>query len=233
METYQSILAAFHGGDKDREVTGAVVLDGSTGGTTSLEYARAAYEHAGSPDPVGGFVDEECLSDEESHNAALEETFDMLEGETGYTYFFHPDNPGCLMVEYDPRKFALAVVLGDSPALIEEGYEDTDYEHGSGEYLVLTDDEADERAAECVLESLWACNASFLSGETGLPEEAFKFAEEMCEGANDAIEAMVKATCGLDKLVAVAIGCDGRGHFLSGYDGNESEAGDYYIYRTN
>jgi hypothetical protein len=30
-----------------------------------------------------------------------------------------------------------------------------------------------------------------------------------------------------------AISADGRGHFLSGYDGNENEQDGFYIYRTN
>lgn len=33
--------------------------------------------------------------------------------------------------------------------------------------------------------------------------------------------------------VADAIRCDGRGHFLSQYDGEEVEAGEFFIYRLN
>jgi hypothetical protein len=37
----------------------------------------------------------------------------------------------------------------------------------------------------------------------------------------------------IDEFVEEAIRWDGRGHFLSSYDGDENEEGDYYIYRTN
>jgi hypothetical protein len=106
-----------------------------------------------------------------------------------------------------------------------------------GEYLVLTDDEADERAREYIEESLWAFNASFLSGMTGLDERVFTALSKQCEDANDAVLALVKSTCGIDDLVEAAIAADGRGHFMASYDGAESEVKYedefYYIYRVN
>ena len=36
-----------------------------------------------------------------------------------------------------------------------------------------------------------------------------------------------------DDFVEDAVRADGRGHFLAGYDGNENEQGDFYLYRTN
>ena len=42
------------------------------------------------------------------------------------------------------------------------------------DYLVLTDEEADEKAADYIKDSLWAFNASFLSSETGYPIEVFE-----------------------------------------------------------
>jgi hypothetical protein len=36
-----------------------------------------------------------------------------------------------------------------------------------------------------------------------------------------------------DEFIQDAIDSDGRGHFLSYYDGEETEINDYYIYRIN
>ena len=37
----------------------------------------------------------------------------------------------------------------------------------------------------------------------------------------------------MDEFIEDAISSDGRGHFLSPYDGEENEEGDYFIYRIN
>ena len=57
---------------------------------------------------------------------------------------------------------------------------------------------------------------------------------QKCEGANDAILALIEKTDGgLEGFVEDAISADGRGHFLSSYDGEENEEGDFFIYRIN
>lgn len=111
----------------------------------------------------------------------------------------------------------------------------------SGDYLCLTDSEADEKAAEYIKDSLWAFNASFILSECGLDsigEQSLRtMQEKSCESANDFILSLVERTCGLESFVKAAISADGRGHFLSSYDGEENEVelnGEtYYIYRTN
>ncbi len=110
-----------------------------------------------------------------------------------------------------------------------------DYE---GEDIIVADDDnADRLTTERIEESLWAFSPEFLAFETGLPEEVFRALADSgrCESNNDAIMAMVKQTCGMDALVSSAVSADGRGSFLSGYDGNEGEIevdGDtYYVYR--
>ena len=122
---------------------------------------------------------------------------------------------------------------------VEDLSEDRDntFSCGGEEYIVLTDEEADEAAEEYIKDSLWAFNASFILDCCGLPhsgEESLQsMQEKSCEGANDFILALVEKTCGLQEFVEEAISADGRGHFLSGYDGEEVEEGDYFIYRTN
>ena len=117
-------------------------------------------------------------------------------------------------------------------------------------YLVLTDEEADEKAADYIKDSLWAFNASFLSSETGYPIEVFESLQDKCESGNDAVEALIdsqKSDTDMEGFIESAISADGRGHFLSSYDGNENEetvtgvtneetgedSTTFYIYRTN
>ena len=114
-------------------------------------------------------------------------------------------------------------------------------EFESEEWLVLTDEEADERAAEYIADSLWAFRPEFLAAYTsdGIDEDEIRaIVGDRCESANSSILALVKAGRGLDSLTENAIGADGRGHFLSHYDGEEHETEDsdgttWYLYRTN
>ena len=103
-------------------------------------------------------------------------------------------------------------------------------------YLILTDDEADESVAEHIQDSLWAFKPSFLASVTGVDESVFQAIQtnNKCEDNNYAIRAIVVSTCGLDELIEEAVKWDGRGHFLSLYDGEENELpGGLYIYRIN
>jgi hypothetical protein len=143
--------------------------------------------------------------------------------------------------EYAPEVLALAEYLDCDPSELSEEshgyYSLTVYSLGSKEYAIGTDEEADNAAREYIESSLWAFNASFILSECDLPlelEEGIQaMQEKQCESCNDAILALVEKTCGLDSFVQSAISADGRGHFLSSYDGNEDEAGEYYVYRIN
>jgi len=104
------------------------------------------------------------------------------------------------------------------------------------DYLVLTDDEADDKAKENILDSLWAFNPNFLASATGIDSEVFEAIQGngSCESNNDAILRLVDDE---DALVEEAISWVGRGHFLSHYDGEENSATvngtEYFIYRQN
>lgn len=141
----------------------------------------------------------------------------------------------------DPRILALGRMLdGDFNDIEEARYGDNTYEVGRQSYLVLTDEEADEAAAEQIRESLWAFNTSFISAHTrkGLSDRAEKALQkaqaELCEDANDLVESMIED---MDHFIKDAIKADGRGHFLNTYDGEEREefveGKMYLIYRTN
>ena len=113
-----------------------------------------------------------------------------------------------------------------------------------GDYLVLTDEEADALVKERILEDVWAFKTEFLlprlrinitNHNHGRLLKAFrKLQEELCEDANDVLRPMLKDE---EQFVREAVSADGRGHFLSGYDGEENDSSadgvSFYIFRTN
>lgn len=114
------------------------------------------------------------------------------------------------------------------------------------EYLVLTDMEADDRAKQDILNSLFAFRADFILKHCSTYDEMstweFDKAREALEKIQghfaEGINALVKALISdIDKFVEDAICADGRGHFISHYDGRENEEEvnnvTYYIYRMN
>jgi len=155
--------------------------------------------------------------------------------------------------EHDLRIRILANYLDLEPEDEEEYeylFEEGRYDYGSlcngnEEYLVLTDSEADDAAEEYIMDSLWAFNAGFLSYWTDMPEQVFTALQDLCEESNDTIKQLLGNN--IDDFIADAISSDGRGYFISSYDGDEEEwsAPDswkdtlydtdevWYIYRVN
>lgn len=132
---------------------------------------------------------------------------------------------------------ALAEYLGcGEDELLEARNNDCRLNFGSQEYLVCTDEEADNAAEECIEESLWAFNSSFLESHArhGITADDFERLQDKCESANPAFKAMIGD---FQHFVDDAIRSDGRGHFISGYDGEENGVstpdGMLFIYRLN
>jgi transcriptional regulator with XRE-family HTH domain len=108
-------------------------------------------------------------------------------------------------------------------------------------YAVLTEEQADARAKEEILESLWAFTADFIIShcknyndmdqwEFNSAVESLRHAQEnCCENANGLVRALI---ADIDEFVEDAIDADGRGHFIAYYDGVENEQDGYYIYRV-
>lgn len=143
-----------------------------------------------------------------------------------------PSGDAGIVSEEDEKIKALAVnmvmTLEDAADAIERE-----------DYLVLTDEEATERATEEIEESLWAFNKAFLNVHSEaiseIPDKDFEAMQgKLCESFNKAVKAMIDD---FDYFVEDAIACDGRGHFISHYDGEENEEKVnqtyYYIYRMN
>jgi hypothetical protein len=113
-----------------------------------------------------------------------------------------------------------------------------EFSNGRKEYAVGTDKEADEACKEYITDAAWAFRSSFICEYCKLPQELAEaleaLQEKKCEGANDAILALIEKTDGgLDRFAEEAISADGRGHFLSSYDGNENEKDGFFIYRIS
>ena len=128
--------------------------------------------------------------------------------------------------------------------MVENCYNDNykTFEIIGNEYKVLTDAEADEEAKKSILNDLWAFNADFILQHTefynhSTDREDAEFINSLeqlqrsiCESANSIVKALI---CDIDEFVTHAIDADGRGHFLSFYDGKEHKQDEFFIYRIN
>lgn len=88
-------------------------------------------------------------------------------------------------------------------------------------YLILTEERAETRARDYILETLWAFQPGFLANVTGIDEDVFDALNALDgqSGATEAILALIEYTCGIDTLVAESIRTDDYGPFLNSYDG--------------
>lgn len=122
------------------------------------------------------------------------------------------------------------------------------YEACGEEFYVLEDERAYALAFQIIEAKLWAFTAEFIAehlkhdiiycdypvnlDDLRLAIRAVQ--KSLCEGANAIIQALIDD---LNEFVEDAIAADGRGHFISSYDGEENEVtvdGEtYYIYRLS
>jgi hypothetical protein len=102
------------------------------------------------------------------------------------------------------------------------------------DYLVYTDDEADEAVYNYIDESVCFFRSDFIAAHTEVDEKVIEKLQELHENSNEAIKSLIKD---FDHFVNDAVLCDGRAHFLSSYDGEENEinvnGNTYYVYRSN
>ena len=102
------------------------------------------------------------------------------------------------------------------------------------DYLVYTDDEADEAVYNYIDESVCFFRSDFIAAHTDVDQEVIVKLQELHENSNEAIKSLIKD---FDHFVSDAVCADGRAHFLSSYDGEENEqtinGNVYYIYRSN
>lgn len=124
--------------------------------------------------------------------------------------------------------------------VLESRHDETVFEADGMEYLVLTDDEADEKARESILESVWAFRPEFLVVHSTLDAETISIIQRA--KFEDANAPLIRTIEDVDHFVDDSVMADGRGHFLSHYDGQENEQGmtlqngirvTLFIYRMN
>ena len=111
----------------------------------------------------------------------------------------------------------------------------TEWAHAS------SDAAADRAAKEYILGSVWAFRSKFLLDHMpkGMTIEAIEAIQAQSEDANEPLLALIKNKA---KFVKEAISADGRGHFLSHYNGEEETPDRVdgleslrkgYVYRVN
>jgi hypothetical protein len=145
----------------------------------------------------------------------------------------------------DHKILALAILLelnedGSDIDEIKEAEGNTlNFEHGDREYLVLTEEEADDRYREGIEDILPYLHVDVLSEATDIDETVFRTLQSCTGDMTSAIRSIIDATCGMDRLIDSALHWDvnSRGTILSLYDGEENEVEifdtTYLIYRTN
>lgn len=91
------------------------------------------------------------------------------------------------------------------------------------EWKILTRREAEKQAREYIRESLWSFNPEFLLDymPRRMTLRAVQQIQELYEDANEQLTLLVGSR--LSALMSDAIQLDGRGNFLSQYDGKEVE----------
>lgn len=109
--------------------------------------------------------------------------------------------------------------------------EDNCFDTSVGEFLVLTDDEADEKVKEEIRQLLWAFNPDFILQHTKAYENTTEYEDKAIIEALKEVQGKNALINDFDEFCEDAIDEDGRGHFLSYYDGIEYESDHFYIYR--
>lgn len=107
--------------------------------------------------------------------------------------------------------------------------------YNKGAYLILNDDEANERAKEEILNSIRDFNPAFLCWYVGITDVEAIEALQSTRNANETLIKLIKNNNKLERMIKDAIEADGRGHFIAKYDEDEYEQvvnnKHYYIYR--
>ncbi len=94
------------------------------------------------------------------------------------------------------------------------------------EYAIGLPEEADEAVKQHIRDSLWTFKAEMIlaHSKAGTSKNIIKAIEEMqvklCEDANEIVYCMIED---IDEFVNDVVKADGRGAFLSSYDGEEHE----------
>ena len=103
--------------------------------------------------------------------------------------------------------------------------------HADQEYLVFTDDEADDFVKERITDDIWLFNASTIAQFIKIiPAPGIKAMQDAL--GNECATILVELIGDrMDEFIYECTSTDGRGHFISGYDGEEYEQNGFFIYK--
>lgn len=121
--------------------------------------------------------------------------------------------------------------------ITESKYEENCFECDGAEFLVLTDDEAEQKAYENIEDSVWAFKSEFIhkhsifQGNNRENElKVIKAISSLCENGNEPMKCIIH---NFENFVDDAIEQDGRGCYIADYDFKEYEEDGFYIYRIS
>lgn len=103
--------------------------------------------------------------------------------------------------------------------------------YGREEYAIGNDEEADNAAEQEIENSLYAFNASWIRDHLNndFPIEGITALQEKYEDGNEPLKKLIEKFGDWDYFVSDSILADGRGHFISSYDGEENEQRHWYF----
>ena len=140
------------------------------------------------------------------------------------------------------KEFIRTQKLDESKAEVDDNHNHINLFVDGDEWLILNDEGRNIEVRSYIEDTIEYFNPTFLSRLTGISSNIFTVLQEsQITDTNKTIILLIKATCGMDKFVEESIEADGYGHFLSPYDGEETEFSvmdgwdkiNYYAYRVN
>ena len=157
--------------------------------------------------------------------------------------FYNQKYDEYILDKQDPKVVALAKYFDIDPDRISKEYEDGDsllhncmyVIDGENRFYLADEKESDKLAKEIILDDIWAFKPDFIrehsriikDGGDRAMEVLKNMQESMCESCSPLVRAMIDD---LDLFVKDAIKADGRGHFISMYDGKEHKQNGINIY---
>lgn len=101
-------------------------------------------------------------------------------------------------------------------------------------YLVCTNEEANELAADHIKGSLWTYTPDFISKHSTLSSDLINNIIKLWINSNQPTNSIIiKLIKDMDKFIEDVIAIKSRGVILSTHDGKEFNSGKYYIYQIN
>lgn len=104
---------------------------------------------------------------------------------------------------------------------------------GDGYAVAESEQKAFEACCEYVEDSLCHFRPTFLAEQTELPVEIFEALASRDFNDSSVYKTLIERVTTIENFTQAAIDCDGRGHFLNNWDGNEYEIGEYLLYQVD